>query len=432
MSALDLSSQGIAFGAGCLLVGGLLVQLAFMLFNSLRAAAHARAARARELQRLDLDIRAARLRIQSAEQEKSGWNGVRKFTVAKKVAECADTFSFYLEPHDRRSIAGFKPGQYLTFQLAIPGLGKPLVRCYSLSDCARPSHYRVTIKRCPPPPKTAHPPGVGSSFFCDQVKVGDILDVKAPAGHFYLDLEKEKPAVLISGGVGITPMIAMAHALIEAGSTRECWFFFGARNSEEHMLRAETLALSAKYPNLKLHVCYSRPGANDVLGRDYQHEGRVTVELMKSLLPSQNYNFYLCGPGPFMESITSDLYDWGIPDGQIHFEAFGPASVKRKVKADTGHTISPIPASAAASFEVSFAKAGKKAPWSPDFTSVLDAADACGVRIDAGCRAGNCGSCLVAIKSGQVEYLSAPGAEPEAGSCLACICRPKGALVLDA
>jgi ferredoxin-NADP reductase len=432
MLALDLTPRGIALALGCLLAGALLGQLALLLYQSLRSAAHARAARARELQRLDLEIRTARLRLQTAEQEKSGWSGVRKFTVDKKVRECADTFSFYLRPHDRRPIAGFKPGQYLTFQLAIPGLGKPLVRCYSLSDCARPDHYRVTIKRCPPPPKSAHPPGIGSSFFCDTVKEGDILDVKAPAGHFHLDLEKEKPVVLISGGVGITPMIAMAHALIAAGSQRECWFFFGARNSDEHMLRAETLALAEKYPHLKLHLCYSRPAPADRFGRDFQHEGRVTVELMKSLLPSQNYHFYLCGPGAFMETITTDLYDWGVPDAQIHFEAFGPATVKRKAKADTGHTLSPLPAGAATEFAVSFTKAGKKTAWAPDFTSVLDAADACGVRIDAGCRAGNCGSCLVAIKSGEVEYLSAPGAEPEPGSCLACICRPKGALVLDA
>jgi uncharacterized protein len=431
MPMFELTSRSLAFLAGWVLVGGLVLQLLLLLFNSLRASAHARSARAREIQRLELDIRAARLRLQTAEQEKSGWSGVRKFTVARKVAECADTFSFYLEPHDRRPIVGFKPGQYLTFQLALPGLNKPLVRCYSLSDCARPSHYRVTIKRCPPPPKSAHPPGLGSSFFCDVVKEGEIVDVKAPAGHFHLDLERERPVVLISGGVGITPMIAMANALVEAGSTRECWFFFGARNSEEHMLRAETLALTKKYPNLKLHVCYSRPGSQDVLGRDYQHEGRVTVELMKSLLPSRNYHFYLCGPGPFIETITSDLYVWGVPDAQIHFEAFGPASVKRKAIASTGHTIAPMILSGA-NFEVSFAKTGQKAHWSADFTSVLDAADACGVRIDAGCRAGNCGSCLVAIKSGEVEYVSAPGAEPEPGSCLACICRPKGALVLDA
>jgi ferredoxin-NADP reductase len=431
MSRFALSPQVLAYSAGFLLIGGLLAQLALLLVQSLRAAAHARTARARELERLDLDIRAARLRIQTAEQEKTGWNGIRKFTVARKVAECADTFSFYLKPHDRRPIAGFKPGQYLTFQLALPGLGKPLVRCYSLSDCTRPDHYRVTIKRCPPPPRTPHPPGLGSSFFCDVVKEGDILDVKAPAGHFHLELEKDQPVVLISGGVGITPMIAMAHALIEAKSTRACWFFFGARNSEEHMLRAETLALAERYPNLKLHVCYSRPNPTDIPGRDYHHEGRVTVELMKSRLPSQNYHFYLCGPGPFMESITSDLYEWGVPDAQIHFEAFGPATVKRKVKASTGHTLSPLPV-AGQNFAVSFAKSGQKANWSPDFTSLLDAAESCGVRIDAGCRAGNCGSCLVAIKSGEVEYLSAPGAEPEPGSCLACICRPKGALVLEA
>lgn len=426
----DSSLPGLTFIIGCLLVGGLLVQLALMLFSSLRAAAHARTARARELQRLDLDIRAARLRIQTAEQEKAGWNGVRKFTVARKEFECADTYSFYLEPHDRRPIPAFKPGQYLTFQLALPGLAKPLIRCYSLSDCARPTHYRVTIKRCPPPPKTDHPPGLGSSFFADSVKTGDILDVKAPAGHFYLELEKEKPAVLISGGVGITPMIAMAHALIEAKSTREVWFFFGSRSSEDHMLRAETLALAEKYPNLKLHICYSRPGKNDVLGRDFQHEGRVTVDLMKSLLPSMNYNYYLCGPGPFMESITNDLYEWGVPDAAVHFEAFGPASVKRKAKAapaSDGAAAAPV-----AGVKITFAKSGQSGDFDASHGSVLDVADACGVRIEAGCRAGNCGACLVAIKSGEVEYVGGHGAEVEPGSCLTCICKPKGALVLDA
>jgi uncharacterized protein len=429
-SAFNTSPAGIAYILGCILLGGLLLQLVLMVFNSVRASVHARAVRTRELQRLELDIRAARMRIQTVEQERSGWNGIRKFTVAKKVFECADTFSYYLEPHDRRPIIGFKPGQYLTFQLNLPGQSKPLVRCYSLSDCSRSTHYRVTIKRCPPPPKTDHPPGKGSSFFCDQVKEGDILDVKAPAGHFYLDLEKEKPAVLISGGVGITPMISMAHALIEAKSSREVWFFFGSRSSEDHMLRAETLALTQKYPNLKLQICYSRPGKNDVLGRDYQQEGRVTVELMKSLLPSQNYNFYLCGPGAFMESITDDLRTWGIPDASVHFEAFGPASVKKAAKPDVKAAIAN--SDSASSATLAFAKSGQTIPWSGEHATLLDAADACGVRIEAGCRAGNCGACLVAIKSGEVEYLNDHGSDVEAGSCLACICKPKGALVVDA
>jgi ferredoxin-NADP reductase len=429
MTVTDFSFSGLAFVAGCILAGGLVVQLALLLVQNLRAAAHARVTRKQELKRLEIEIQTARLRLQVAEQERAGWNGVRKFSVVKKVPECADTYSFYLEPHDRRPIPGFKPGQYVTFQLTLPGLSKPLVRCYSLSDCTRPTHYRVTIKRCPPPPKTDHPPGVGSSYFCDAVKEGDILDVKAPAGHFYLDLEREKPAVLISGGVGITPMISMAHALIEARSNRELWFFFGARNSDEHMLKAETLALVQKYPNLKLHICYSRPGPNDVAGRDYQHEGRVTVELMKSLLPSQNYDFYLCGPGAFMESITDDLRTWGVPDAAVHFEAFGPASVKRAAKPEAKVALTASPFGGQ---KITFAKSGITGNWTPDLPSVLDVAEACGVRIDAGCRAGNCGSCLVAIKSGEVEYFGAHGNEPEPGSCLACICKPKGALTLDA
>ena len=429
MTAPGLSPSDLAFALGCILVGGLLLQLALMLFQGFRGAVHDRAVRAAGLRRLELEIRAARLRVESVEQDRAGWNGFRKFAVAKKVAECADTFSFYLEPHDRRPIPAFRPGQYLTFQLALPGLSKPLVRCYSLSDCARPGHYRVTIKRCPPPPGTAHPPGRGSSFFCDSVKEGDILDVKAPAGHFYLELEREAPVVLVSGGVGITPMIAMAHALAESGSHREVWFFFGARGGEEHMLRAETLALAQKHPGLRLHICYSRPGKSDVPGRDFQHEGRVTVALMKSLLPSSNYQFYLCGPGAFMENITDDLRAWGVPDSAVHFEAFGPASVKKAAKPEMKQSLTSTPFNAPL---ITFARSGRKGAWSADHPTVLDVAEACGVRIEAGCRAGNCGACLVAIKAGEVEYINAHGADVEAGSCLACICKPRGALTIDA
>jgi ferredoxin-NADP reductase len=423
---MPLTPSSISFGLGALLVVGVSIQLALMLVHNLRQNLHVSPARAREIERLELEIRLARLRVESVEQERAGWNGVRKFTVARKVAECEDTFSFYLEPHDRRPIPGFKPGQYLTFQLSIPGVSKSLVRCYSLSDCARSSHYRVTIKRCPPPPGTDHPPGVVSSFFSDFVREGDILDVKAPSGHFYLDLEKEKPVVLISGGVGITPMIAMANALIQCGSSREVWFFFGCRSSRDHMLRAETLALGNGYSNFNLRICYSRPDAGDVKGRDYHHEGRVTGELIRGLLPSQNYQFYLCGPSSFMESITDALADWGIPDSAVHFEAFGPASIKRKA------IVAVKQQKPADSFAVTFSKSGLSVLWSGGFDSLLDAADSCGIRIDAGCRSGNCGSCLVAVKAGEVEYLRAPGIDPEVGSCLACICKPKGELLIEA
>jgi uncharacterized protein len=427
-----ISATSLIWWLGWALLAALALQCLALLFSGLRRAAHERRRRAAELARLELEIEVARLRIRTVEQERAAWNGIRKFTVAEKTAECLDTFSYVLKPHDGRPLPGFKPGQYATFQLAIPGLTKPIIRCYSLSDCARPDHYRVTIKRCPPPSGSNHPPGIGSSFFCDSVKPGDILDVKAPAGHFFLDMEKDHPVVLISGGVGITPMIAMAHALIAAGSKREIWFFFGARNRSEHMLRTETLALKEKYPNCHLHICYSKPSQDDVLGRDYQHEGRVTVELMKKLLPSQNFHYYLCGPGAFMESITDDLRAWGVPDAWVHFEAFGPASVKKAAKPAMKEALTAEPFKGGAAASVAFAKTGQTVFWSTDAPTVLDMAESLGIRIEAGCRAGNCGACLVAIKSGEVEYIGGHGAEPEAGSCLACICKPKGTLVVDA
>ena len=411
---------------GWVIVGGLVVQVGLLVGGSTRRLFFDRKRSRLEQERLVLEIKAARLKIVTVETEKTAWNGIRKFTISKKVKEAEDTFSFYLRPHDSKPLPQFKPGQYLTFALTVPGQAKQVVRCYSLSDIGRTTHYRVTIKRCLPPPKSDHPPGIGSSFFCDSVKEGDIVDTKAPNGHFFLDMEKQRPVVLISGGIGVTPMVTMANALTEAGDTREIWFFFGARNSADHMFKTYMDEITAKNKNVHMHVCYSKPLPTDVKGRDYQHEGRVTVDLFKELLPSNNYDYFLCGPGPFMESITTDLTTWGVPDAWVHFEAFGPASVKKKTPAKVEGTTST-----AATFEITFSKSGKKVKWDGSHDSVLALAEENGVKIDAGCRAGGCGSCLIAIKSGEVEYAGAPP-DVEAGSCLSCICKPKGALVIDA
>ncbi len=421
-------TQNPALAVGWLIVAGLLLQVGLLISGGARRLLFEKKRSRLEQERLSLEIKAARMKIQVVETDKTAWNGVRKFTVAQKVKEAEDTFSFYLKPHDGKTVQQFKPGQYLTFCLNIPGQAKQVVRCYSLSDMARPAHYRVTIKRCLPPPKTNHPPGLGSSFFCDVVKEGDILDCKAPNGHFYLDMEKQHPVVLISGGIGSTPMVTMANALTEAGDTREIWFFFGARNSTDHMFQKWMEEIQVKNKNIHMHVCYSKPLPGDVKGKDYQHEGRVTVDLFKELLPSNNYHYYLCGPGPFMESITSDLEKWGVPDAWVHFEAFGPASVKKKAPPKPVEGAAPA---AAAAVDVTFAKSGKKVVWDGSHDSLLSLAEAEGVKIDAGCRAGGCGSCIIAVKSGEVEYA---GAKPdvEAGSCLTCICKPKGALVIDA
>ncbi len=415
----------VLFGGGLLTL--LCAQGLLYVASEVRGAWYHRHERKLARRRLELQIKAAKLQCEELEQRKLSWNGYRKFVVSKKVKECDDVYSFYLRPHDGKPLPPFKPGQYLTFQMNVPGAAKPLVRCYSISDSHRPDCYRVTIKRAVPPPDAAGAPvGLVSSHFCDQVKEGDILDAKAPGGGFFLDTMQERPIVLISGGVGITPMLCMLNAVVQSGSQREVWFFFGARNRNEHIQKDYLEQVARERENVRMNICYSRPGSDDVKGRDYHHAERVSVELFKRLLPSSNYDFFICGPGAFMKSITDGLKEWGVPEKNIFFEAFGPATVKKAA--------APAPASATTTpLKVSFGRSGKTVPWSGESGSLLDLAEAHGVQIEAGCRAGNCGTCLVAIKSGSVEVLADyHGAPMEGGSCLSCVCRPKSDVVLDA
>lgn len=377
-----------------------------------------------ELATLGKRIEILNLKVQAAPEV--AWNGYRKFTVARKVEECDDTYSFYLKPHNGRPLPPFKPGQYLTFEVQPLGLPKALIRCYSLSDGAlSDEHYRVTIKRFV---RDDGSTGVVSTYFCDEVREGDILNVKAPSGKFYLDVEVERPVVLISGGIGITPMLAMARALTHINDQRKIYFFFGCRSGIDHMFHEEMIELQKKNPNMRLHICYSRPTESDVKGEHYNHHSRVTIDLMKELLPSSNFEYYLCGPGPFMDSLVAGLYEWGVPKKDVKFEAFGPATVKAGVKdaapkTDTGDQ---------PTFEIEFSRSGKKIAWEPESANLHAFAEKHGIPIDYSCGAGSCGSCLVAIKSGKVNYDSEPGHEVDEGSCLTCICRPAGNIVIDA
>ncbi len=423
--------QGISVGqfsivAGAGLLGLVLLQGMFFVSSAVRRAFYERRDRELHRRRLELQIAAAKLQCEELEQKKFSWSGYRKFVVTRKVKECEDVFSFYLSAHDRKPLPSFKPGQYITFNVNIPGMSKSLVRCYSLSDAPRADYYRVTIKRALPPPDVKDGPvGVVSSFFCDQVQEGQILDVKAPSGGFFLDLGQERPIVLIAGGVGVTPMLSMLNSLIEKRSTREVWFFFGLRNVAEHMEKDRLAVVAREFDNVRMNICYSRPGPNDVQGRDYHHAERVTVDLLRRLLPSNNYDFYICGPGAMMKSVTDDLKAWGVPEKSIFFEAFGPATVKKAAA-----TAPVVPS--ANPLQVTFSRSGKVVKWD-GAGSLLELAELNGLQIEAGCRAGNCGSCTIAIKSGKVELLAEHhGAPMEEGSCLACISRPQCDLVVEA
>ncbi|MBT5231298.1 MAG: 2Fe-2S iron-sulfur cluster binding domain-containing protein [Methylococcales bacterium] len=364
----------------------------------------------------------------------NSWQGTRKFIVKGKVLEADHQCSMYLVPHDGKPLPSFHPGQYLTFMFPVPGKKKPITRCYSLSDSPNPDYYRVTVKRLEPPMDRETkapmdvPAGLGSSYFHQSVKVGDVIDVKCPSGHFWMETKEDFPVVLIGGGIGLTPVLSMVNQIIESGSKRETWFFYGLRSGSEHCQKKYLERIAAEHDHIHMHICYSRPDADDVMGEDYHHKARVSVELFKELLPSSNYDYYMCGPGPMMNSIVSDLEEWGVPKKQIHFEAFGPASVKPKAAPAAGGEKSEK----SASFDIEFARSEKKLAWDPDAASLLEFAEENDIELESGCRAGNCGTCKQAVKSGDVEYLQEPGAPVDDGYCLMCVSVPKTNMVIDA
>ena len=362
----------------------------------------------------------------------SKWSGLRKFRVNRKVMEGGGICSFYLVPHDGKKLPPFEPGQYLTFSLQIPDQTKAVVRCYSLSDSPyrADQYYRVSIKQQPPPRDNPEaPPGLSSTFFHENLEVGDILDTRSPGGNFFLDQSKNTPVVLIGGGVGLTPVLSMLTAIIDSRSKREVWFFYGLRSGDDHIMREQFEQLDAQHENIHLHICYSNPRDEDQADRDYQHSGHVSVDLFRSVLPSNNFDFYICGPPPMMESLVRDLGAWGVPEDNVHFEAFGPASVARKAPPATAPGTE---AATVSGISVEFARSGKTLEWSASDGSLLEFAEAQGIAMDSGCRAGSCGTCKTAVRTGQVDYLDEPSAPMESGSCLPCIAIPKSPISIDA
>ncbi len=306
----DMAQIVVQF-AGLIIVAALTLQAVMLLSGTFRRrrmeSAQHRLARQTLQFKLDTALAAFNFEKEKAEQE---WNGYRKFEIKKKQPEIEGCHSFYLAPHDGKPLPPFLPGQYLTFELKIAGQSKLVIRCYSLSDSPNhPDYYRVSIKKVLPPRDDPEgQPGLSSSFFNDVLEEGNIIDVKAPSGHFYLE-QRDRPTVLIGGGIGITPVMSMLNTLCESEHNGEVWFFLGARNSSDQIMKAHLEALDREHENLHVCVCYSNPLDGDVEGRDYQHKGYVGADLFKKNLSSNNYIYYICGPPPMMESVVGGLYE---------------------------------------------------------------------------------------------------------------------------
>lgn len=250
-----------------------------------------------------------------------GWIGSRPFRVQRKVVESDVIQSFYLEPQDGKAIARFQPGQYLTLTAKVPGQEYLQRRHYSLSDAPGKPYYRLSIKR-----ESAigdSPAGIMSNYLHDDVHVGDILDVAAPAGDFKLDAPADKPIVFLSGGIGMTPLVSMVNTLMERGDTRPITYIHAALHSSVHAFQVHLRELAKQHANLKYHVVYERPHDEDRHAPHFAKEGFVDLPWLKTVA-SQDALFYFCGPKPFMQAVYKALRTWGVADDHIRYEFFGP------------------------------------------------------------------------------------------------------------
>jgi uncharacterized protein len=346
----------------------------------------------------------------AAEQQRNAW---RSFRVADIVDESSVIRSLTLEPADGGGIIAHAPGQHLPIRVTPAGSAAPVLRTYTLSSAPSDGVYRVSVKR----------QGLVSEHL-HSLKQGDLIEARAPAGSFTIDPLEERPAVLLAAGVGITPILAMLRSIIFEGlrkrSIRPTWVFQAARNLPERAFDAELAALvaQAKGAVRLIRVLDDMSGARAEV--DYEAHGLIDADLLRRALPFAAYDFYICGPPPFMQSLYEQLTEIGVPDGRIHAEAFGPASLVRKLP----ETAAPLAPAAASAVPVAFMASGKEARWTPEAGSLLDLAEARGLSPEFGCRGGSCGSCATRVLAGKVTYATRPSAEVAADQALICCAVP--------
>jgi ferredoxin-NADP reductase/MOSC domain-containing protein YiiM len=351
------------------------------------------------------------------------WPGFRRLTVTAITRESDSVISVRLEDPKGAPLPAARPGQYLTLRLSPGGQQRSVLRNYSLSGPPDAGYYRITVKR--------EKDGAASGYLHTRLTVGDELDIAAPRGAFILD-RTQAPVLLISVGIGATPVLAMLQALAEERSDREIWWLHGARSSREHSFAAEARALLASLPNIRAHVYYSRPGPGDLEGRDFDGRGHLTPSLLADLGPPRDAEAYLCGPTPFMEGISAGLAAMGIDAARIHTEPFGPApGLTPGITTTPARTPHPPAGQAGNGPTIEFARSDLAVPWSGDYASLLELAEACDVPVRWSCRTGVCHNCETTLIAGKVEYAPDPVEPPADGSALICCSQPRGDIVLD-
>ncbi|MBR0797005.1 pyridoxamine 5'-phosphate oxidase family protein [Bradyrhizobium jicamae] len=351
-------------------------------------------------------------RIRAAERA-TQW---RPFKVTDIVDESASIRSFHLRPDDGAGLLPHKAGQHLPIRLSLPGVDKPVIRTYTLSVAPSDGIYRISVKR----------DGLVSQHLHDNIHVGDLIETRAPDGAFTIDAREKRPAVLLAGGVGITPLLAMLrHVVYEGLRTRRIRSTFLLQAAHARRDRAfggelEQLASAAGGAVRIIRVLSDVDGAAE--GTDYDAAGRIDMALLSRVLPFNDYDFYLCGPPRFTQSLYDGLRGYNVADHRIHAEAFGPSSLVRTPDVASAAPTRRPPATEPVA--VDFTASSKEARWTPESGTLLELAEASGLSPAFSCRAGNCGSCRTRLQAGAVTYVKDPTAEVAGNEVLICCAVP--------
>ncbi|SCW67885.1 MULTISPECIES: pyridoxamine 5'-phosphate oxidase family protein [unclassified Pseudomonas] len=349
-----------------------------------------------------------------AEALRSRWRALR---VARVVDESHNIRSFYLQASDGLGLPRFEAGQHLPVRIQLEGHKAPSIRTYSVSSAPSDDFLRISVKR----------DGSVSSHLHEQVRALHEIEARAPQGHFTVQATERRPLVLLAAGVGITPLLSMLREVVYQGQRisrmRPVWLVQSARSVADLAFREEIDELAARAGDkLQIVRMVSQPPTEATVGEGYDLAGRIDVELLKKLLPLNDYDFYLCGPGSFTQALYDGLRKLRIPDDRIHAETFGPSTLVRDIEVSM-----PAPQQVPAATEavkVLFASSGKEARWEPGGGTLLELAEARGLNPEFSCRGGSCGTCKTRLSRGQVHYLSQPAEPVGEGEVLICCAVP--------
>src|SRR5215472_5488330 len=351
------------------------------------------------------------------------WQGFRSLRVSRKLQESSNVTSLVLEPADGEPLTAALAGQFIVLRLRPGPDESALLRSYSLSSAPSEDRYRISVKR--------EPHGAAGAYIDTRVQAGDLLDVSAPRGNFTLR-QGERPVVLVSAGIGATPVLAMLHALAAEQTRRQIWWIHGARSSDEDPFAAEVRDLLKTLPGSRSHICYSAPKPTDRPTVDFDKVGRVGVPVFEEIGVPPDADFYICGPAAFMSGLVDGLAGWGVARDRLHTENFGSGQSKTPGIAAVARRPPHPPVEAAEVGPlVSFTRSNLTVHWGSAFHSLLELAEACDVPVRWSCRTGVCHNCETGLISGSVIYQPDPVEPPAAGNLLICCSQPQGDIALD-